>query len=55
MNSDMTVQTKIALQNIAPVSDLGPHMEMAHIRVEKIRFHVVCVVYTVEKKKETQI
>lgn len=29
MNHDMTVQTDVKLQNIRPVSDLGPHMEVA--------------------------
>lgn len=43
----MTVQTEVALQNIRPVSDLEPHMQVAQIRIEKIRFHVVCAVHTV--------
>lgn len=29
MNHDMTVQTDAKLRNIGPVSDLGPHMEVA--------------------------
>ncbi len=40
MNSNMTIQTEVALQNIRPVPDLGPHMKMA--RIEKIRFRVIC-------------
>lgn len=34
MNSDMTVQTEVTLQNIRPVSDLRPHMEVTQIRNE---------------------
>ncbi len=52
MNSDMTVQTEVALQNIRPVSDLGPHMKVAQIGIEKIRFHVICAVHTVVKTSD---
>jgi len=40
MNSSMTVQAEpeVTLQNIRPVSDLGPHVEVTQIRIEKIRF-----------------
>ena len=47
MNSDMTVQTEIVLQKIRPVSYLGPHMKVAKIRIEKIRFHVIFAVHIV--------
>ncbi len=46
----MTVQTEVALQNIRPVSDLGPHMTLAQIGIEKITLHVICAVHTVAKK-----
>ncbi len=49
MNSDMTFQTEIALQT-GPVSDLGPHMEVVQIRIDKIRFQVVCDAHTVMEK-----
>lgn len=41
MNSDVTVQTEVAF---GPVSDLGPHMKLAHIQMEKIRLqcHLCC-------------
>lgn len=38
MNLDMTVQTEVK-----SVSGLGPHVEMSQSRIEKIRFHVICV------------
>ncbi len=52
MESDMTVHTAVALQNIWPGSDLVPHMEVAQIVIEKIRFHAVCVVHTVMTKRD---
>jgi len=36
MNSNMTVQTEVPLQNIRPVLDLGPLIEEAQIRIKKI-------------------
>ncbi len=52
MNSDMTVHTAVAFQNIWPVSDLVPHKEVAQIGIEKIRFHVVGAVHTVMTKTD---
>jgi len=40
MNSDVTVQTEVTLQNITLVSDLGLHMEVVQIRIEKITIPV---------------
>ena len=51
MNSNKTVQTEVALQKIRPVSNLGPHMKVAQIRIEKVRFHVISAVHTVMQKK----
>lgn len=51
MNFDMAVQTEVTLEKMRPVSDLGPHMEVAQVRLEKIRFHVIYAVHTVMKKK----
>lgn len=47
----MTVQTEVALQKIRPVSDLGPHMTVVQIKIEQIRFDVICAVQTVMKKQ----
>jgi len=45
MNYDLTVHTAVALQNIWP--------DRLQIGTEKIRFHVVCAVYTVMRKTVT--
>lgn len=51
MNSDMTVQTEVTLQNTGSVSDLGPHKKVVQIRIKNNSFHVVCPVHTVMEKK----
>ncbi len=52
MNSDTTVYTAVTFQNIWPVSDLVPHMEVTQIGIEKIRFHAVCAVHNVMRKTD---
>jgi len=53
LNCDASVtllgMTEVTLQNIRPVSDSGPHLEVAQIRIQKIRFHVLCAVHTVKE------
>lgn len=49
MNSTVTIQTVVSLQNIRPVSDLRPHMEVAKNRIIQIKSYVVCAVHTVIK------
>lgn len=53
MNSNMTDQTEVALQKIGPISDLGPHLKVAQIRIENIRFAVICAVHTVMGKNRS--
>jgi len=48
---DMTVQAAVAMQNIWPVLDLVPHMEVAQIGIEKIRSHVVWAIHSHEKNR----
>jgi len=52
MNSSMTVQAEpeVTLQNIRPVSDLGPHVEVTQIRIEKIRFMWFVLLWKKKKK-----
>ncbi len=53
MNSDMTVHTAVwQCKTSELVLDLAPHMEVAQIRIEKIRFHVVCAIHTVMTKTD---
>lgn len=64
MNHDMTVQNKVTLQNIRPVSDLGSHMELAQIL--KGKYQIPCgfcrshcykikQILVTHKQKKTQI
>ncbi len=56
MNHEMTVQTDVKLQNIGPVSDLGPHMEVAQFRNWKDQNPRGLWVYTViNKEKKTDL
>ena len=52
MNHDVTVHTEVAVQEIRPASDLGPHIRVARIRMENNRLHVICFVHTVLKTSD---
>ncbi len=52
IKSNMTVHIAVTLQNILPGSDLVPHLEVAQIGIEKIRFNAVCAIHTVLTKTD---
>lgn len=43
----IAVKTEVVFQKFVSESDVEPHIEVSKIRVEKIRFHVICAFHNV--------